>query len=263
MSRLLPRAYLLFHRATHRLGVPFTATGSGLWLGLLDGDALAAVDEAMYAGGGYLGDEHNLRGLFPWEETALDEWFAGRRRLLLVGAGGGRELVALAARGLSVDAYECNPALVAAGNDLLERRGVDARIALLPRDEAPGGGGPYDGGLVGWSAYMLMPGRERRIRFLRGMHDRLQPGAPLLLSFWTRMEGAPRPPRVVRVANTVRRMLGRPRVDLGDDLAPNYLHSFTEAEVRAEMTEGGFQMMRFVPHGPGGRDSGWAVGHAV
>jgi hypothetical protein len=51
-------------------------------------------------------------------------------------------------------------------------------------------------------------------------------------------------------------------VETGDDLFPNYVHHFTEREVAAEMADAGFSVVRWVPHGPGPRESGWAVGMA-
>jgi hypothetical protein len=258
------RLYLLLRRVHARAGHPFSALFSGFWLGAFSRRSLNALDDAVYRGpGSYLTDEHNLRGLFPWEAEAVDAWFGGRRRLLLVGAGGGREAVALARRGVSVDAYECNPALVEYADGLLARLGLPARVRHLPRDEAPAGGGPYDGAIVGWSAYMLIQGRARRVRFLGGLRALVEPGAPLLLSFWTRAETEPRVPGVARTANAVRRILGRPPVEMGDDLFPNYLHHFTEVEVAAEMADAGFSIVRWVPHGPGPRESGWAVGLAT
>jgi 2-polyprenyl-3-methyl-5-hydroxy-6-metoxy-1,4-benzoquinol methylase len=258
------RLYLLLRRVHARAGHPFSALFSGFWLGAFSRESLHALDDAVYrAPGSYVNDEHNLRGLFPWEAEALEGWFRERHKLLLVGAGGGREAVALARRGVEVDAYECNPALVEYANRLLAREGLPASVRHLPRDEAPAEGGPYDGAIVGWSAYMLIQGRERRVAFLRGLRARMAPGAPLLLSFWTRAENASRIPSVARVANAIRRVLGRESVEPGDDLFPNYLHHFTEREVAGEMASAGFSIVRYVPHGPGPRESGWAVGLAT
>lgn len=257
------RLYMLLRRVHARARYPFSAAFSGFWLGAFGREQLHALDEAVYRGpGSYLTDEHNLGGLFPWESEAVNGFFRGRTRLLLVGAGGGREAIALARQGFQVDAFECNPALVEYANRLLTREGIEARVRHLPRDEAPPAGGPYDGAIVGWSAYMLIMGRARRVAFLRSLRRLLDPRAPLLLSFWTRPEDDRRVPAVARTANAVRRILRREPVEPGDDLFPNYLHHFTEREVAGEMADAGFRMVRWVPHGPGPRESGWAVGLA-
>ena len=185
------------------------------------------------------------------------------RTLLLVGAGGGREVLALARRGYVVEAYECNAALATGAAALLASEGCPAPVLPLPRDEAPLEGEPRDGIVVGWSTYMLIPGRERRVGFLRGLRGRVGEGAPLLLSFWTRRENAPRD-RVVRAAAAPLRWIARREpVEPGDDLAPNFVHRFTEAEVAAEMAAAGFHLHRFEPAGREPYASGWAVGRAA
>lgn len=254
------RAYLFWVRVRRRLGIRPFPTLAGALLGMLRRGTLHALDDAFYArSAGYRSDRHNLQGLRPWEEEALGAFFAGRASLVVLGAGGGREVLALARRGLRVEAFECNPALVEYAAALLAREGVDAEVRFLPRDAIPGAG-RFDGAIVGWSAYMLISGRTRRIALLRGLRERLEAGSPVLLSFWTRRPDSPRARRVAAVAGRVRRLLGGEPVEEGDDLAPNFVHRFTRAEVEAELAAAGFSLARFVEEGPGPHDSGWAVG---
>ena len=58
---------------------------------------------------------------------------------------------------------------------------------------------------------------------------------------------------VAAVAGVVRRIRRRPGVELGDDLAPNYLHRFTEAELAAELGAAGYRLVAYAPgrHGTG------------
>ena len=230
---------------------------------MLSRDDLNAVDAAFYGSQGlYRGDAHNRRGLFDWEEQALAAHFPPRGSLLVVGAGGGRELLALTRRGYAVDAFECNPELVEVARTFLPREGCDAVVRLLPRDAAPAEGGPYDAAMAGWSVYMLIAGRRRRIAFLRGIRPRLRVGAPLLLSFFTR-GGDARRFRILRaVGGALRRLRGDEPVELGDDLSPNFVHRFTADEVEGELAEGGFRLAHFEPQMPGLFGSGWAVGIA-
>jgi hypothetical protein len=182
----------------------------------------------------------------------------------VIGAGGGREAIALARRGYEVRGFECNPALVDTAVRLLAAEGVEGRasVSLLARDAAPPGPERFDGLIVGWSAYMLIIGSARRMRFLAGLRERVADGTPLLLSFFTRSDPSPRLRAVARVANALRRALRREPVEVGDDLSPNYVHRFTVDEVRREMAQGGFRMIEFHPQGEGPYDSGWAVGIA-
>lgn len=260
----LARTYMAWHRWRRRWSAASDAVQTGLWLGVLGQDALHRVDDVFYAtgSGAYRTDEHNTRGLFPWEAEAVRAHFGGCRSLLVVGAGGGREVLALADLGFGVDGYECNPALVEYAAGLLARRACPGTVRLLPRDAAPAEGGPYDGIVVGWSAYMLIAGRERRIAFLRALRRLAGEGAPVLLSFWTRPGDSPRTRIVTAVGTPLRRLLRRAPPEPGDDLAPNFVHRFTGAEVAAELSEAGFRPAGFEPQGTGPYDSGWAVGVA-
>lgn len=251
------------HALARRIGPRARAVHDGLWLGLLSRAGLHALDEAYYAtGGSYVDDEHNARGLFPWEEAALAEGFEGCRRVAVLGAGGGREVLALHRRGLSVEGFECNPRLVAHAAGFLARAGCPAAVRALARDAAPAPETPYDGVIVGWSAYMLVPGRAHRIAWLRALRAVVRPGGPLLLSFFTREGDGPYFRTVARVANALRRLRRAPPAEPGDALDPNFVHAFTRDEIAAEMAAGGFALRRFAPQGPGPRDSGWAVGVA-
>lgn len=263
MSRGIARIYVAWQRWRRRTAQAWDAVQAGVWLGLLGRESLHAVDEAFYQGSAsYRDDRHNLRGLFAWEDEAVRGFFGAGGSLLLVGAGGGREVLALWERGHRVTGYECNAALVAYAGELLRRRGCPASVTLLARDAAPPGEGIYDGAVVGWSAYMLVAGREHRIALLRALRRRVDTGAPLLLSFWTR-PGEHRRSRIVRAAAApIRALLRREPPEPGDDLVPNFVHRFTEAEVEAEMRAAGFRLARFQPEGEGPYDSGWAVGIA-
>lgn len=260
---LAARVYHAAHRLWARAGRPAEAAHTGAWLGVLSREALHAVDQAFYERStSYRDDRHNLRGLFGWERAALEAHFPAAGRVLVVGAGGGREVLALSRMGYAAEGFECNPALVDYAARLLARERCAGTVAYVPRDRAPEGGGPYDAGVVGWSAYMLIAGRERRVDFLRQLRPLLGPGAPLLLSFFTRPGDTPRLRAVHRRAARIRRLLRREPAELGDDLAPNFVHRFVEAEVAAELAAAGFRLASFTPEGPGPHDSGWAVGIA-
>jgi hypothetical protein len=233
----------------------------GLALGVMDRHHLHALDRRHYdRAQRYASDDHNLLGLFDWEREAVDRWFGECRSIAVVGAGGGREVLALCREGVAVDGFECNEKLVRVAERLLNAHGGPARFVALPRDAAPPAGVRYDGLVVGWSAYMLIPGRAGRVRFLTELAASGQRGAPLLLSFFTRTDGDRRLHHIARVASLVRRVRRGAAVEPGDDLAPNYVHRFIEQEVRSEMRDAGFTLLAFSPQQPGPFASGWAVG---
>lgn len=231
----------------------------GVWLGLSSRRMLYAIDEAHYRRAGrYHTIEHNLRGWFDWEEQPAREWFTDRKCVAVLGAGAGREVIALARMGQRARGFECNPALVDLGNRLLAQETADCSIELLPREQAPDGS--YDAVIIGWSAYMLIPGRELRVALLRQLHAILPDRAPLLLSFFTRAGSERRFRRIARIGSAIRLLMGRSAVEPGDDLVPNYVHWFTREEIEAELRDGGFEPADFAPQHAGPTASGWAVG---
>ncbi|BCM94311.1 hypothetical protein IAD21_06216 [Abditibacteriota bacterium] len=238
-----------------------SARWTGFCIGLLDHRDFHAIDDALYEESAiYRSDEHNGRGLFDWEEKCLSGYFPSTGSLLVIGAGGGREVLALAKRGYDVEGYECNLALVEFANEFLVRQGCKGTVSFLDRDCAPIGQNSYDGAIVGWSAYMLIPGRQRRIAFLRALNGQLKEGSPLLLSFFTRAPNVPYLSEVRDKGARIRRLRHKELVELGDDLGPNYIHRFTREEIERELAEAEFSLAFYGPQGAGYYDSGHAVG---
>jgi hypothetical protein len=112
---------------------------------------------------------------------------------------------------------------------------------------------------MGWGGYIHIPGRERRIHFLRGFRKHVKPGGPLLVSFISRSESG-RVKISFAVARLVRALsLSLEPVELGDTLSGLWFqHEFSAAEIRDELGQAGFRMEYF-----SGRFVGCAVGIAV
>lgn len=222
-------------------GVLFT----GFWLARLSDRRRHAIDKAYYDGEGiYQTPDYNEKGLWPWEQQVIEAHFDRSTPILLGSAGGGREVVGLRRLGYDVDAFECHPALVDFANAMLGRLALDTSVRLAARDECPDFGRRHGAGIVGWGGYMLIRSRQRRVRFLRQLAAQLEPGAPLLLSFFS-LNGDEflRFQRVARVANAFRPVLGGERIEVGDYLVPNFVHYFRRDELAEEAGEAGFELI--------------------
>jgi hypothetical protein len=255
----LGKLYFASHRALGRVIVGLSAAFSGVWLGLLPRRVLYLIDAAYYDRQRYYQTEdYNRSGLWPWERRAIETHFAGCRSLLVGAAGGGREVLALRRDGLDVHGFECHPALAQFANELLSKDGYAPDIRLALRDSCPDFGRTYDGLVVGWGAYMLIRGRQRRIDFLRQLRKHAKPGAPVLLSFF-HMVGGPRRYRIAAaIGNVFALVLRGERVEVGDFLVPDFVHYFTREELESELRAGGFEPILF-----GTNEYGHAVGRAV
>lgn len=246
--RLLSASYRLM-LAFHSL---LRACVNGIWLGLLRREELLEVSRTYYSQHDKYGnDRYNQSGLWNWEARLIDCYFSGRRRLLVMGAGGGRELLALARHGFEVDGVECNPSLVRSAKVLLATEGVRSTVRIAPPDTCPPIGTIYDGLVIGWGAYMLVQGRQRREALLVSLRQQCAPSAPLLLSFFTRPANAQRYRVIAGTANILRRFTGGEPVELGDDLEPEYVHYFTRDEIAEELWATGFDLVHFDDKGYG------------
>lgn len=244
------RTYLLLRRWLNHFFSVMQGIRAGLWLGLLDREALQDLTRLHYSQSDrrYHRPAFNLSGFKPWEAAAFATHFDGCRSVLVGGAGGGREAVAVSRRCSRVDAFECNPRLVDRCKALIESQGVGARIIRAAPDEVPDGLGTYDGAILGWGAYIHIVGRERRIRLLRQFHRHLEPGGPLLLSFFARGDSVSQR-LTYRIAKVLRTIRGAAPAEPGESLTTRYEYRFTEEEIREELAEGGFEMVLYSEEG--------------
>jgi SAM-dependent methyltransferase len=136
------------------------------------------------------GEGRYLAGLFGWEEELVrTPPFPAAGRLLVGGAGGGREAVALRRLGYAVDAFDPSPALVAAGREKGDGGTlVQASYADLVRAVRTAEGPlaaivaqPFDGILLGWSSLSHVVSPDDRVAVLRCLRT-LAPRAPVILS---------------------------------------------------------------------------------
>jgi SAM-dependent methyltransferase len=192
-------------------------------------------------------------GLFNWEGEAIGRAFpSAPARVLVGGAGGGREAFALADRGYDVVAFDPSERLVesmAAHASTLEagRGRVDAllgRYEDLPRLRTAGAESstvdlrqrpPFDAALLGWASYSHLRQRQHRILALRQI-GALTAG-PVLVSFYLGRDTKPR----TRRSRLARRLgfdgLDRFTTHIG------YYHLSMPDELRHEAREAGLQVL--------------------
>lgn len=230
-----------------RLQIGARALRAGVCLGLASPELLAAVDEEAYARRRYAyhdTDEHNLRGLFPWEERALQA-FPETGRVLVTAVGGGREVLALRRRGYEVVGCECNERLRARANALLERLAPGEPVRPVARDRCLVDAGLFDAAVVGWGSYTAIRGTSRRRAFLSELGACLRPGAPALISFFARSGDARRFRVIAAVGNAIGAITGAEPVEIGDVVDPTYQHYVARDELAEELSAAGFALERW------------------
>ena len=238
-----------FDRWFQRLLRLLSILHEGFWLGWLDSEDLTAVTIRSYQQNSRCNSpEHNQSGLFPWERQCIDRFFRPSSKILVAASGGGREIIALHGLGFRADGFDCTPPLVENPRRLLQELGIPSNVLLCPPNEVPTELTPHDGLIIGWGGYTHIPGSARRIAFLRKLHALVPCEAPILLSFWGREETSPDTDKTLRLAKWFRSLRGQHAepIELGDCVNNRgYHHSFSEAEIQAELKAGGFRMCHY------------------
>lgn len=259
-SSAVPRwasALMTTHRALEALHAQGAAATLELLRAGLPASARGAFTDAIYARqptyaprGARFGE-----ALFDWERAALEHPAWPRAgRVLVGGAGGGRELAALADRGHEVVAFEpsalvddlSRAARVAPTRCEALRGDYDALVQALTT-----GGGPlrslappaaFDAVVLGWGSLTHVVEPPAQAALLSALR-RAYPAAPVLLSVMQRFDGLA-PPRAARVVRRVARGLGWPGASLPEAVAvtplAGFVYRFTEAEIRALATAAGY-----------------------
>lgn len=193
----------------------------------------------------YVDDKYNLSGLYKWEAAMIEKYFKGLKNILLIAAGGGRETVALHNMGFEVDSYECNPRLIEYGNSLLRNNGIEREIKYLPPNTLPSVIKEYDGVIVGWGAYSLMPGSKNRLTFLSQLHPFLSENAPLMISFLRAGDRSSQEIMIKNISNFFRAFSRSDKTEAGDRLIPDFIHYFTDEEIKNELETTNYSIIDF------------------
>lgn len=211
--------------------------------------------QGVYSGGG-------PKGLFSFEERALREYFPPPpARILLHGAGGGREMLVLAERGYEVEAYEPVPELVKKAESALtdngRPRGKTSIRCRSVQSWAEHSRGNFQAVFTGWGMWTHVLQHSERVDVL-GAFRRVCPKGPVLLSFWRNehvffdfekpREPVALTPRWKGVERFTRRYL-RERllrlspIERGTGWAEGFfVHRVTEEELRQEAEMAGYQL---------------------
>ena len=219
---------------------------SGFWLGVMSEKSLDYSDELYYKRNKhYTEDKYNQSGLFEWEKPIIQKHFSDAKTILLIAAGGGREVLALNKMGFEVDGYECNPTLIEYGNELLQKNKIDNKIKYLPRNSVPGEIKKYDGIIIGWGAYSHIPGNKKRLSFLEGLYPFMRNTTPLMISFlWTNKRNR-RDKITKNFSDFFRTFSRKEKTEPGDKLEPDFIHYFTEEEIKNELTQSKFRVIDY------------------
>jgi hypothetical protein len=187
--------------------------------------------------------------LFNWEAEVIASTFPDPpARVLIGGAGGGREAFALAARGYHVVAFEPSANLArlmvehrTAGTDVETLVGRYEELPWLTSAETGGQldvrtRGPFDAALFGWTSFSHLRTRAARVSALRGVGELTN--GPVVLSFYARR------PQVTSPAGFFHRTAGALGLRFEGDLFTPYVgfyHLSAPDELASELHDAGLE----------------------
>jgi hypothetical protein len=255
MSRRRGRAGAAILRATTAVDAAyrmFDRVRSALVTRYASDSVLAAYSARVYAATStYRADSPNFReGLFHWEEDMIARVFPDPPgRVLVGGAGGGREAFALASRGFDVVAFDPSHGLarsladrakaVASVTPLVGRYEDLPRLRHVDTDGVADvrSFGPFVVTVFGWTSFSHIRRRAERVTALRAAAAVTQ--GPVVISFFLRTVGPRGPERLVQ---RVGRTLGL--AYNGDQFTPyiGLFHKSSLEELQAELTDAGLRI---------------------
>ena len=244
-TTLIDRAYLKFDRLRSLVVLAFASESFfDVHSKLAYGDATA-----------YRADSAQFRsGLFPWEQAAIGAFFpAPPARVLLGGAGGGREAYPLVEMGYDVVAFEPAPVLAAtmaqkAGAEFPSLKTYRGAYEDLPTVFAiPGnesidlrGSAPFDAAIIGWASYSHLVSDSARVAALEKLAA-LTSG-PLLVSCFPERGGYVATPGTGLSKALKRRALRHGRSIFTTGIG--YVRLLSEDDLRALADRAGLQIVR-------------------
>jgi SAM-dependent methyltransferase len=186
------------------------------------------------------------QGLRPYEAAVVRRFLAAPGRVLVVGAGGGRELFALETLGFEVAGVDISEPLVAAARAEAARRGSRADIRLTDGAALPFADARFDAVTL-WSQVLgFVAGAAARAAFLAEVRRVLRPGGSLSFT----AHDTPRTLARVVPERVIARDDPEPgdvTIDSPEEGAVWTMHYFDEREVRALAAAAGFRL-RLLTH---------------
>jgi len=190
-----------------------------------------------------------LSGLMPWERAVYDRFLKPEDRILVIGCGSGRDLIALLRLGYRVEGLDVAPGAIVLARQMLERQGLSADLST-GSIESVALTGTFDVFVFSWFCYGYIPQTATRIEVLRKVKAHLKPGGRILICY----NPAERPPRelpigLARFAARLTRSDWRPELGdvvgavSGDRQAVHYEHQFWEGELENEARAAGLAVL--------------------
>jgi SAM-dependent methyltransferase len=191
----------------------------------------------------YSESEFVKRGLMPWEETVINKYVDKRDSFLVLGAGGGREAIALAKRGFKIVGIDSSELMIKAAKENAASEGVEVDFQTADLYDLPFPKKSFMYCLLSCLMYSAIPTRGMRIELLSKLRYILKDDGLLIIHF---IFNPARKERVIKTKKFIARVFnGNLDYQPGDELIPpnHFLRHFKDKEeIASEAQEGGFSI---------------------
>ena len=114
----------------------------------------------------YSNADYVKRGLFPWEKYVVDKYAVQKGSFLILGAGGGRESIALANLGYKVLGMDSSEDMIRVARENAVKEGISIDFQLGDIMDLSFPGRNFDYCMLSCSMYSIIPTRKMRIEVL-------------------------------------------------------------------------------------------------
>ncbi len=159
-------------------------------------------------------DSYIASGLMPWERAFYLAFLKPDDRILLIGCGTGRDLLALRELGYRAEGLDVGPWCTARARAVLKARHLDTPVytGAIETTDVPG---TFDVFIFSWFCYSYIPHSETRTAVLRKLRGQLASGGRILVTYEPVRTPSRRLP--IRLARLVGRLSGSDwRPEYGD-----------------------------------------------
>jgi SAM-dependent methyltransferase len=219
--------------------------------GLLDQATLRRSIEQDWKS--FFADERQVRvGLWPFERDFYGRYLTPGSSVLVVGAGSGRDVLALLEAGHRVEGVELSRRSAERARRILADSGLQATIHTAAIEDWASSV-RYDAIIFSWYCYSFIPIAKRRIEILAKLRERLLPGGRILISYLSHSEewsaSAINSGRGISIVNRLMRLTRSDwRLEPGDILiyVPAHIrfqHIFQPEEIESEAVAAGLRVV--------------------
>ncbi len=212
----------------------------------------AEIDDLSVSEWEAFGRDSPVEQPFAWESELFSKHLRPGDSILVVGAGGGRDVLPLLAAGHPVTALDIAPLALQALSERARARGFTVATiqdsivhAALPLAS-------FDVVLFSWFCFSYLHGSDERRAALKQSETALRPGGRILLSYPFRGDSRPEAPGASWLVSAAARLLGGVDTEPGDDysvagtaLRPSvfFSHPFRPRDLEAEVKSLGFPVV--------------------